>query len=445
MRLTLAEDGCLTERPVTYSRSVRVGIEQLKQSTKNANNTRGRKVARADRINEILDASTTIINQSGMSEINLRQIADRLGLTYYALYRYFQGSGDLAKATYIRTYTERERSLERLLNGPGTGCERVLGYIRQELAAPLHSRVKNAYIRTLPQEHLNEVNNARHRQTARLVDLIRMGQTDGSIRPLDVETIAIAIDCIVSWSIKVDLATQMSGTKSAGLIDDAIDVLDRGILQDRQSPPALNRIEGDIIDVIGRRFDRSDKDREWLELLLRTAMAAFNAKGAAATIPDMAQEIGMSKTAYYQLYADKQDLLMHCYLRGIALQEACYGASESRYDHPVTQNMHESLYLHAAHGSPAGPIPCFNALELLKPPQLRMVTYLLNSSRIRGVRRLEIGVRKGQFRALNPSVVLLLTATVRYDLPTWYEESYPLSLEEVALENINLIYQGLSA
>ena len=417
----------------------------MKPSKNKAKNGRGREAAKADRIDEILDASARIINQQGIGEVNLQTIANQLGLKYTTLYHYFKGRDALGKATLLRSYANRMENLEMASKASGSGREQVLEFIRRELTAAPDSRATPGFIGTLAPEEQDVAYSIWNDFKEHLSDLINTGQKDGSIRPLHALTGAIAIDAILNRYIQIDAMTKRGGSSKAEVVNTIIEVFDTGILTDRQSMPETINVEEDIQDSIGWRIDPEDKDRERLELLLRTATAAFNSKGAEASIPDMSKEIGMSKTAFYQYFVDKQDLLMQCYIRTIDLLESCYRASERRYDNPVLGKLYKNLYHYQAHGSPIGPIACFNAVGTLKPQHQRLIVVRNNSARIRAHSQLRQGVDQKLFKNVDTYVVQPMMGSMSYALPYWYDPSHPLPLDHVAIQNVGLIYQGLSA
>lgn len=89
---------------------------------------RGRPRLDAEMIPRILDAAERLFGQRGLLEVSIRDIADEAGLPHSAIYRYFDGKGDLFRQVMIRG-TSRQRAHEADDRDAGRAAEGAIDWI----------------------------------------------------------------------------------------------------------------------------------------------------------------------------------------------------------------------------------------------------------------------------------------------------------------------------
>ena len=91
-------------------------------------NSRARAAYQAVRKEEILDAAMGVLVRSG-SEVSLQEIADAVGLTRGALYRYFPSKEALTREVFARCFHSTKLAIEGVLQQSGSPAQALLSLI----------------------------------------------------------------------------------------------------------------------------------------------------------------------------------------------------------------------------------------------------------------------------------------------------------------------------
>ncbi len=394
---------------------------------------------------EMLDVAARLINSEGVASATLSAVADVLGVRHNTLYHYFDDRDDLRRTVLERTVALRQASLEQAMAHSGPALDKVLAYLEIELGAPLNSRVDTSGGRGLEASERELFMRLKNRLTGNLATLIRSGIADGSIASCDPVVRAFALESIVNRFIVHDRQTR-AGLAGAGLTGVLLDILRNGILQPRRQMPDPPSDPRGISAILGFTFESEDEIGLDLHRMLANATLAFNQEGWEASSPEMAARYGKSKTVYYQFAADKQELLFHCLSRGIALIEASQLVSSAAGRNPAELIVLHYRYLYRAHDSEAGPFPVFNESDRLHPHHRRIIEIRNRTVRYRAQRRIAAGIDAGWFRMVPASVVQPCFGGMLYRLGLGILERPPsMSLEDVAIQNLRLMFMGLKS
>ncbi len=131
----------------------------------------------------ILRAATRCIHQLGYTGASMEIIARELGLSYNALYHYFESKEEILAQAFIRTQELLLACVERSVSASGSGLSRLLGFVEafqclvQEESPPAFALVAH-----LPDEILQRLLAGRHEMLQGLQSIVRDGMEDGSIR-----------------------------------------------------------------------------------------------------------------------------------------------------------------------------------------------------------------------------------------------------------------------
>jgi AcrR family transcriptional regulator len=328
--------------------------------------------------------------------------------------------------------------LEAAGAGEASGLEKLLAFLRNELAVSRSERVRHAMY-ALSAETLEKIHKVRNETLDLITVLLVTGIDDGSIAPCHPSTRALALEALLDRFVTLGPpATREAMTR------DVLEIITQGVLMPGQRVPEPPRDSVPIETTLGYDRDLQDEEFARFQRVLRTATIAFNLRGAAATsIPDVARSMGVSKSVFYGYAEDKDELLYLCYQRGAMMLDIAQRMAVVRAEDPAHTIVLGYSYIFRAHGSQAGPIPVFNSLGFLSSPHRRVIgiQYRALGRNARGV--LKEGELAGHFRpgaeGAHPVFTSLLTA-----LPRWYTEDYPLSLDEIAAESQRLVLLGLA-
>ena len=292
----------------------------------------GRRVGgRRGKRDVVLDQAARQLNAKGVSQTSLADVAEALRLTRAAIYYYVEDRDDLVFQCYRRACEAMARDLDAAARMPGSGLDRLRGYVALALDETRPEPAVLSEVASLPWPQRQTIEGLHHGNVAQLVDLIEAGQADGSIRPCHPLVIAQAVIGMVSW---IPLAPRWTGEADADLRArakaGALVLIGDGVAADPARALAFPPLDIDILrPKRGNLFDRDDAQAAKLEELLRAASGLFNRKGVDATsVDEIAAAVGATKGVVYHYLADKPDLVARCYRRAFSLSDRILHAVE---------------------------------------------------------------------------------------------------------------------
>ena len=193
-------------------------------------------------------------------------------------------------------------------------------------------------------------------------------------------------------------------------------------------------------------FDRRQQYSARRTLILSEAARLFNERGFShAAIEDIADRLGIVKTAIYHYFRSKDEILYECYLQAFdiadqALAEAEAGGSSGR------EKMERYVRSYLLNGIAAGthvlPLRDIKALPVAlrrKLDQRRRA----RRDRLRGL--VAEGVRDGSIRPCDPKIVVSAWAGTLGWIMESYRNDGPLSFDEIAEQLIGIFMHGIAA
>lgn len=131
----------------------------------------------------ILRAATRCINQLGYTGASMAIIARELGLSYNALYHYFESKEEILAQAFMRTNDLLLECVQRSADAPGSGMSRMLAFVDSfQRLVEEESPPALALVGHLPRQTLNKLLARREEFLERLQAVVRNGIEDGSIR-----------------------------------------------------------------------------------------------------------------------------------------------------------------------------------------------------------------------------------------------------------------------
>jgi AcrR family transcriptional regulator len=184
-------------------------------------------VSRLD-LEAVVDTALGIADDRGLDAVSLRRIAERLGVTPMALYRYVQGKDDLLDALAERLYAELD-----LPDGSGgwwDGLQRLAHSTRRVLLA--HPWAAPLFARPLAGRHARALDDALQRE------LRRAGFTPSEARELHDQ---------LSNMVFALVAPELHGKRNRAAFDRGLELLHAGLearRRRRRSRPSAERASG---------------------------------------------------------------------------------------------------------------------------------------------------------------------------------------------------------
>jgi AcrR family transcriptional regulator len=199
----------------------------------------------------------------------------------------------------------------------------------------------------------------------------------------------------------------------------------------------------------GTRLASSQRVREKRERrraqILHAALRAFREKGYhATTLDDIAEHLGLRKTALYHYFPDKEAILYECHRESLAeldrlIRDARkrFNSNAARLAHVIRE--HVRVMTETLEGSPLA----FEVTALSGERQVAVIT--ARDRYERGVRRIiENGIKSGEFRRVNSKIAAFAILGSINWIARWYRPEGSLHAPELGSEFANHLVGGLT-
>ncbi len=393
---------------------------------------------------EILRAAAEVMRRKGVLATRLQDVADYLGVAYTALYHYFPSRDHLAEEVLCWSIGKRIELLDRA-SGENE-LERLLDFFSLMLQEERRSQVRTPLKVGLPEPHHSRVLGVRDELRDHINDLIERGLKEGSIRPCDSLTMANSLLGLMERFAFLDkslFSEEVRGMPLADVVEQFCLILRDGVIAGMDMPPRPSHLIASGAELLS--FNPAlTPDLQRLDTILATATRHFNHEGINASIPRIAEDLGVSKTVVYQYVIDKQDLLFQCYLRGVSVVEMSHRIADDFGKDALDKMLIHRRNLYIFHDSVAGPFTFLNANESLKPQHQRLIDIRNKGIRDTSIERMRQAQLEGTVKKnILPDIAQPLFGQILYFLPAWYSDEYHLPIEEVCWQTGLLGFIGL--
>jgi AcrR family transcriptional regulator len=142
-----------------------------------------KEIQRDARRDAILRAATRCINERGYTGASMAIIADALGVSYNALYHYFESKEEILAQAFLRTHELIKACVQRSLDADGNGMARFVLFIDgyQHIVSD-ESPPAIAFVGHLSRQTVTRLIAQRTDMVRALATIVEDGQKDGSMR-----------------------------------------------------------------------------------------------------------------------------------------------------------------------------------------------------------------------------------------------------------------------
>lgn len=381
--------------------------------------TRGLKRSR------VLAEAAKSLNQLGVSQTSLVDVARRVGVSRAALYYYFEDQQDLVFQCYRQSCAFMAERLAAARGRDGDALAVIDAFIDgmfDEEDAEFATLSDMAYLRPGQRAMILAEYEAILDGVA---DVLRRGAAHGEIRPCEGRIVAQAILGLVSWIPLSRRWRTRESLSDADMVAAAKDSLRYGVAADRAAPPAGYR-PFDLTPPgvpVSRIFDADVMAAARRESLLAAASWIFNLKGIDATsLEEIALLRGVTKKVIYHNVGDKETLVAACYRRAFAFYERVQDEGRA-YDGPRIEAVCAQAHAFAEASlrddiAPLAPLAGFESLpeDLREEIQASAGRIMANS-----LETYRLGQAEGSIRPMNTRAVLSMHPGVFEWLPKWFD------------------------
>lgn len=362
----------------------------------------------------ILAEAARLFNIHGARATRLSDVADSLHLNKASLYYYIKSKDDLIFQTYQASCDAIGSMLERADRLGKTGAEKLVWFIRSYFEAwqaiLLGERAQFAIlseIRALKPPHRKRIANRYSDLYGRIKSFIGQGVQDGSLRPCRETDAALSLFGMVQLTVLWLPGFDPADTDRAA--QEFTDIVLRGIAADRSADwMGFEDLAG---PAGGQHPGTKHASRQ--EAFYRVGSSFFNRKGFKGTsLDEIAEELDVTKGAFYYNLKDKDQLLLQCFERSLAIMTATQQNAMAAGGTGLQQLQRCASELFAVQTGPAGPLIRFNLIPSLPARYKKRVLSRIAQVSDRFGAIISTGEADGSIRPVDPAVAeqMLLSA-----------------------------------
>ena len=152
----------------------------------------------------ICQVASDLFNKNGFEATSLDEVAKQLAISKPSIYYYYDNKSELLLGCYNRTLDICENLCDEVEGISGTGLDKLCLFTEKLII--LHCSRGNVAvvnnIDALPKESIETVRDRSKQLTGKLEALVKLGISDGSVRPLNVPVMTRFIMGGVNWMPK---------------------------------------------------------------------------------------------------------------------------------------------------------------------------------------------------------------------------------------------------
>lgn len=397
----------------------------------------------------ILSEAARLFNGKGSRATTLQDVASGLGLTKTSLYYYVRTK----EALIFQCYELKLQRIHTLLDALDASAppplerarafffEQFMGWHRAQTGEDIHLAALME-IASLKPDHRQQIEKSYVAMFKRLRGYLRQAMEDGEMRQMEststTRALIGAVDWVFHWLHQVDR------NRIENTAESAWDILLHG-LNGAPTPYHPARLEPLVeVDRPTQGFDREEQHRQKQEAFYRTGTRIFNKKGFNGTsLDEIAEQLNVSKGAFYYHIRNKEDLLYACYERSIAITQKIRERARNTGANGL-QKLDETArrIFHVQNSSP-GPLIRYNTITALPTKRRLEILAATEASNELFDRFIEEGKIDGSIRDVEPFLARsLMTGSINasMDISTWRRVD---DLDQAAVDYFDIFYNGL--
>lgn len=397
----------------------------------------------------ILSQAAKLFNSKGSRATTLRDIAGSLGLTKTSLYYYVKTKEELIYQCYMAALEHHHQTLDDIEQKFSLPVDRASAFFLQHFENWLAAQEGRGphiaallEIAALKGPHREEVEAQYIGMFKRIREYLRQGMADGSIRQCEstsvTRTILGSVDWSFSWLHQVPL-DEIGDTARQ-----ALDILAHGLFPGPGSyhpgPVAYDSAEGDGL----QGFNRDEQNRLKQEAFYKTGTRFFNKQGFNGTsLDEIAEQLNVSKGAFYYHIKNKEDLLFNCYSRSLEITEKIYEQALRSGDTGLEKIDQACRRIFHVQNSSEGPLIRYNTITSLPMERRLQILERTDAANSKFGELMREGMQDGSVREISTFVAQNLIAgavNAAMDIDLWRKVD---DLDTAAIDYFDIFFNGL--
>lgn len=394
--------------------------------------------------------ASKLFNLQGSRATTLLDIAKELGLSKTSLYYYVKTKEELIYQCYVRSIEHWQSTLQEVCSATNDAPTAIKSLIHRLFldhwaaengSGPYYAQLLEVGSLAKPQR--KDIKQRYRTLVAELQSIIEKGIKAKEIAPCEVIATTQALLGAIQWSFNWLYKYDKQAVLAAA--DGAWDLFFNGLapkgnyqFRDIEPPPTSD-------DAINSGFDRQHQQRLKQEAFYKTGTAFFNLKGFSGTsLDEIAQELNVTKGAFYYHIKNKEDLLHACYERSIEASNAIHQESDRIKDNGLAKTAYAMRRIFLLQISEEGPLIRYTSITALPMNKRKSILSRTRANREILVKNLKLGIHDGSVRndidvALTEHL-LAGALNAAMEIKIWREVNDP---KQASADYFNLFFNGL--
>ncbi|MFT4520257.1 MAG: AcrR family transcriptional regulator [Halioglobus sp.] len=398
----------------------------------------------------ILSQAAKLFNSKGSRATTLKDIAESLGLTKTSLYYYVKTKEELIYQCYMAALDRHHHNLDIIEQKHSGPMERASAYFLQHFESWLAAQEgREPYIAVLLEiaalkgPHREDVERRYIELFKRIREYIRQGIAEGAIREVDPTSTTLALLGSVDWTFSWLHTIEPDQVRATG--KEALSMLANGIYgRDGAYVPAdITGAQEEVTDLQG--FNREERNRLKQEAFFKTGTWFFNKQGFNGTsLDEIAEQLNVSKGAFYYHIKNKEDLLFHCYNRSLDVMETIHTQAANTQSDGFDKAEFSCRRTFTVQNSDEGPLIRYNSITAMDMDRRIQILNRTKEVNDRFGAFLNEGIKDGSVRPINTYVAQQLVSgaiNAAMDITMWRTLD---DIDTAAIEYFDVFFNGLA-
>jgi AcrR family transcriptional regulator len=407
-----------------------------------------RKKQHETKLQTILSEAARLFNFQGTRATTLGDIARSIGLTKTSLYYYARNKEELVYKCYLASCDAGDEIMEEAQQGAETGLDCLCNFVKVFFARWEDiDKGRRPYtamlieIPTLASEHREVIEARVDRHFNTIMGFVQRGIEDGSVSECAPIPTTQAFLAIVHWSyvwygnVPVD--------ERLAAIEQLLNLIKDGISSETY------QFDDIIFPTLDTRlpagFNRDKQNEIKRDAFLQVGSMMFNQRGYMGTsLDDVAEQLEVTKGAFYYHIQNKEDLLYQCFQRTLELigemlkQASNDGGSGAEKIERVLR------YLFNVQHNEDGPLIGYRSLPSLSIERRNEILQLTHKSSDQLGALVKEGITDGSIRNVDPRIIEHAIAGTVDAAPEIAARMHFSDNSEVSAEYLELFFNGIA-
>ena len=401
------------------------------------------------KLQTILSEAARLFNFQGTRATTLGDIARSIGLTKTSLYYYARNKEELVYKCYLASCDAGDEIMGEAERDATSGLDCLNNFVKiffsrwediDQGRRPYTAMMIE--IPTLADHHRKEIEARVDQHFNTILGFVQRGIEDGSLTTCSPIPTAQAFLAIVHWSYV--WYGSVEAEKRPAAIEQLLSLIKGGISAQKYH---FDSIELPSLDIhLPQGFDRERQNDIKRDAFLQVGSLMFNQRGyMGASLDDVAEQLDVTKGAFYYHIRNKEDLLYQCFRRTLDLIAEMMKRAEENGSNGAEKIERVLRYLFNVQHSDDGPLIGYRSLPSLSIERRNEILQLTRASSDKLGAFIQEGIADGSVRNVDPWIIENAIAGTVDAAPDIAMHMSFTDNSQVSAEYLELFFNGIAS